>query len=96
MLPAADATELLRRLQEVHARRVRSESQRQRLTDREIEILQEFALGRTTDEVAASLLISPNTVQTHVRSVLNKLGVRSKLEAILLALRSDWIRLPRD
>ena len=57
------------------------------LTDRETEILQALAEGRSTVEVADLLAISPLTVQSHVKSILAKLGVHSKIEAVTLAWR---------
>ena len=63
------------------------------LTDREWEILRNVAQGRRNDDIAASLFISPQTVQTHVRNVLGKLEVHSKLEAVALAVRHSQIEL---
>lgn len=63
------------------------------LTDREWEILRNVAQGRRNDDIAASLYISPQTVQTHVRNVLGKLEVHSKLEAVALAVRHSQIEL---
>lgn len=58
-----------------------------RLTARETEILRALAGGESTAAVAASLGISPLTVQSHVKSILAKLGVHSKIEAVTLAWR---------
>ncbi len=66
-----------------------------RLTAREVEILRVLAEGKSTDEVAESLFISRLTVQSHVKSILAKLGVHSKLEAVTYALRRGIIDLPR-
>jgi DNA-binding NarL/FixJ family response regulator len=57
------------------------------LTDREREILALLASGLRNDDIAAKLFISPQTVQTHVRNLLGKLGVHSKLEAVAFAVR---------
>jgi DNA-binding NarL/FixJ family response regulator len=57
------------------------------LTDREREILGQLAQGLRNDDIATKLFISPQTVQTHVRNLLNKLGVHSKLEAVAFAVR---------
>ena len=57
------------------------------LTEREREILGLLAKGLRNDDIAAGLFISPQTVQTHVRNLLGKLGVHSKLEAVALAVR---------
>jgi DNA-binding NarL/FixJ family response regulator len=63
------------------------------LTEREREILRHVAQGRRNDDIAAALFISPQTVQTHVRNVLGKLDVHSKLEAVALAVRHGQIEL---
>jgi DNA-binding NarL/FixJ family response regulator len=63
------------------------------LTPREVQILQSFADGFATDEVGDRLGISPRTVRSHVESILTKLGVRSKLEAVLSGLRAGVIHL---
>ena len=51
------------------------------LTGREAEVLRLLADGLTDREIAASLLVSPRTVETHVSSVLHKLGARNRAEA---------------
>ncbi len=53
-----------------------------------------LADGRTTQEVAQALSISVMTVQSHVKNVLAKLGVHSKVEAIRYAWRSGAISMP--
>lgn len=63
------------------------------LTDREWDILRHLARGRRNDDVAATLFISPQTVHTHVRNLLGKLGVHSKLEAVALAVRHGKIKV---
>jgi DNA-binding NarL/FixJ family response regulator len=61
------------------------------LTDREREILQLLAEGVRNDEIATRLFISAQTVQTHVRNILGKLRVHSKLEAVSFAVRHGAI-----
>jgi two-component system, NarL family, response regulator LiaR len=63
------------------------------LTSRELEVLQGLVDGLSTDELATSLFLSPRTVQGHVQSILTKLNVRSKLEAVLHGLRYGLVRL---
>jgi NarL family two-component system response regulator LiaR len=63
------------------------------LTSREIEVLQALTDGLSTNEVASSLFLSRRTVQGHVQSILTKLQVRSKLEAVLYGLRHGLVRL---
>ena len=57
------------------------------LTEREREILGLFAQGKRNDDIARELYISPQTVQTHVRNILGKLRVHSKLEAVSFAVK---------
>jgi DNA-binding NarL/FixJ family response regulator len=64
------------------------------LTDREREVLREVATGRTNKEIARSLHIAETTVKSHVRAILDKLGVRSRTQAALQALR--WQVLSSD
>ena len=61
------------------------------LTEREREILQLLAEGMRNDDIASKLFISPQTVQTHVRNILGKLRVHSKLEAVAFAVRHGAI-----
>ena len=58
------------------------------LTDREREV-REIGIGRTNKEIARSLRIAETTVKSHVRSILDKLGVHSRTQAALHALRSE-------
>jgi DNA-binding NarL/FixJ family response regulator len=64
------------------------------LTRREREVLALLADGHTTQEVAGALSISVMTVQSHVKNVLAKLGVHSKVEAIRFAWRSGALAMP--
>jgi DNA-binding NarL/FixJ family response regulator len=63
------------------------------LTPRELEVLQGLADGMSTEELSTALFVSPRTVQGHVQSVITKLQVRSKLEAVVTGLRRGLIRL---
>ncbi len=57
------------------------------LTEREVEILQHMALGRTNQEIADELYLSERTVRTHVTNILAKLGLSNRTQAVLYALR---------
>jgi len=57
------------------------------LTARETEVLRMLAAGSATPEIARRLSISEATVRNHVRNILNKLDVHSRLEAVCLAIR---------
>ena len=63
------------------------------LTEREREILGLLAQGMRNEDIAKQLFISPQTVQTHVRNILGKLRVHSKLEAVAFAVKNGAIQV---
>lgn len=65
------------------------------LTKREQEVLQLFANGKSTVEVSRALTISQKTVKNHLTSIYQKLNVRDRTEAVLLAVRMGLIKLER-
>ena len=92
ILPAAHLAALVELIGVV--RQDRGPSRMETLTRREREVLALLADGLTTGDVATALSISVFTVQTHVKNVLAKLGVHSKVEAIRYAWRSGSLRMP--
>jgi two-component system nitrate/nitrite response regulator NarL len=64
------------------------------LTPREREILQMIAQGLSLEEVALRLVVSPETVRTHLSNARRKLGARNRTEAVVAAMRSAQIRMP--
>ncbi len=66
------------------------------LTTREIEVLQLVSLGLTDAQIAEKLIISPRTVEAHVRSFLNKLGVSSRTAATRSAIAHKLVVLDVD
>lgn len=58
-----------------------------RLTPREQAVLRQIALGKTNLEIGESLGIAVTTVKTHLKNILQKLHVRSRLEAVLLSIQ---------
>jgi DNA-binding NarL/FixJ family response regulator len=58
------------------------------LTDREREIVAWVATGRSNDEIADELYLSPATVRTHVGRALTKLGARDRAQLVVLAVRA--------
>jgi two-component system NarL family response regulator len=62
-----------------------------RLTDREIEVLRLVAKGMSNKEIAAELVIAENTVKNHVRNILEKLQMRSRMEAAMYAVREKLV-----
>jgi two-component system NarL family response regulator len=63
------------------------------LTGREVEILRHVAAGETSREIGRVLYISENTVKNHIRNILDKLGLHSRSEAVLYAVRESLIEL---
>jgi DNA-binding CsgD family transcriptional regulator len=62
------------------------------LTPREMEVIQLVAEGLSNKEIARSLSISPRTVNFHLDNLFSKLGVRSRTEAAVYALRQGYVR----
>ena len=61
------------------------------LSAREVEVLRRLEAGASNQAIAEELIISENTVKTHVRSVMMKLGARSRGEAVAVARRSHLL-----
>jgi two-component system NarL family response regulator len=59
-----------------------------RLSDRELEVLKRVARGLDNDEIAAELDMSPTAVRNHVANILEKLQLRSRIEAAILAMET--------
>jgi two-component system NarL family response regulator len=64
-----------------------------RLTSRELEVLKLVAQGMSNKEIAAELYISENTVKNHVRNILEKLHLHSRMEAVVYAVREKILDL---
>jgi DNA-binding NarL/FixJ family response regulator len=66
------------------------------LTGRELEVLRLAARGSRTKEIAADLAVSTRTVEAHLTSIFNKLGVSTRTEAVLRASSKGWLSVADD
>jgi two-component system NarL family response regulator len=62
-----------------------------RLSDRELEVLRLVARGLSNKDIATELVIAENTVKNHVRNILEKLQLRSRMEAAMYAVREKLV-----
>jgi putative two-component system response regulator len=67
---------------------------RQRLSQREREVVTLLAQGLNGEEIAETLFLSPATIRTHVRNAMDKVGARTRAHLIAVALADDEISLP--
>jgi DNA-binding NarL/FixJ family response regulator len=63
------------------------------LSLREIEVLEQIALGNSNKEIARALKISDQTVKNHITSILRKLAVNDRTQAVVYAIRHGWIKM---
>jgi NarL family two-component system response regulator LiaR len=66
------------------------------LSEREMEVLRLASKGISNKDIAKELVVSVRTVQAHLGNIFNKLGVGSRTEAVLYALRSGWFSLEEE
>jgi DNA-binding NarL/FixJ family response regulator len=69
----------------------RSRSLSPRLTDRELQVLKLVAKGLSNKEIASELYIAENTAKNHVRNILEKLHLHSRMEAVVYAMREKLL-----
>lgn len=68
------------------------EEERNPLTEREVEVLKLVSEGKTTKQIAEQLYLSPGTVRNYISAILDKLGVRNRIEAITLFQEKGWFQ----
>lgn len=98
LLSTSEVFEMLRIAAKIRQRNNEARAISESLTTREREVLQALSDGNSRDEICARLNISLSTEHTHITNILSKLGVHSRLEAVLFAARHDLteIRTPTD
>jgi DNA-binding NarL/FixJ family response regulator len=77
-----------------HMGRSGAQPQPQLLTERQMVVLRLVAEGLSDKEIALELKISPDTARKHVRAIRERMGVRSRTEAAILAMRSGLLQAP--
>jgi DNA-binding NarL/FixJ family response regulator len=85
------ATKLLDEFKQMSRQGTRQQINAPRLTDRELEVLRLVARGHNNREIAKELFISENTVKNHVRNILEKLQLHSRMEAVMYAVRENLL-----
>src|SRR4051794_21484719 len=93
LMPPREVTELLRFAREEQERRRLARFAADALTEREREVLQLLADGLNTRQISERLHISTRTHRNHVASILQKLGVHSQLQAVLVGLRLELVEI---
>ena len=93
-MPASLLMGLIMRMPRDRNAAYREEKGWERLTLREREILEQLARGKSGETISEELHIAPLTVRTHIRNLMAKLGVHSRLEAVAFALKNGLIDRP--
>ncbi len=96
LFSTAEIVELLRIAGHTRDQEWEARANIEKLTTRELEVLQGLAEGLSNREIADRLYVSLDTERTHMMNVLNKLGVHSRLQALLFALRYGLVNLRQD
>jgi len=94
VMPTSLLVGLLMRMPRDKAAAYQDDKGWERLTVREQEVLERLASGKSGDEIAEELHIAPLTVRTHIRNLMSKMGVHSRLEAVTFGLKNGLIEPP--
>jgi DNA-binding NarL/FixJ family response regulator len=93
LIPADLFVRAIARKRNVASAKRERDAVRLEFTPREIEVLQLLAIGLSTNHMAARIGIAPHTIEWHVRNVIEKLAVHSKLQALIAAAHYGLIEL---
>jgi len=93
LLSESELVELLRLAGQLREEEVEARASIEQITPREREVLQSLAEGLSNKEIAAKLHMSVDTERTHMMNILNKLGVHSRLQALVFATRHGLVEI---
>ncbi|MEW6638820.1 MAG: response regulator transcription factor, partial [Actinomycetota bacterium] len=93
LLPPGEVVEMLRLVSRERQQEYDARQAIERLTAREKEVLQALAEGLESKEIARKLSITVETERTHMVNILHKLGVHSRLQALLFAVRHGLVEI---
>lgn len=94
VMPTSLLVGLLMRMPRDKAAAFQDDKGWERLTVREQEVLEQLATGKSGGEIAEDLHIAPLTVRTHIRNLMSKMGVHSRLEAVAFGMKNGLINPP--
>ena len=94
--PAQEISEAFRIVSSGRRREREAEIMINKLTPREIEVLQAIAEGQSDKEISENFYVSVGTVRTHIASIRAKLEVQSRLQALLFAVRYGVVELDKS
>jgi NarL family two-component system response regulator LiaR len=80
-----------RLMEELNPHKQREASPQEQLSEREVEVLKLVAKGHSNQMIAEQLIISPKTAKTHVSNILSKLGLASRTQAAVYALKAGLV-----
>jgi DNA-binding CsgD family transcriptional regulator len=70
---------------------VQTSSRSDALSDRELAVLEELAMGTSTEDIAGKFHVSPHTVRTHIKNIMRKLDAHTRAHAVAIAYSEDAI-----
>jgi DNA-binding NarL/FixJ family response regulator len=93
VLHPAVARKVLQRFRQEDTEQKKEEQAKDLLTDREVDILKMAANGLNNKDIAKELSVSVRTVESHLGTIFNKMGVGSRTEAVIRGMKKGWFTL---
>jgi two-component system, NarL family, response regulator LiaR len=93
VLHPAVARKVLQRFRQEDTEQKKEEQDKDLLTDREVDILKMAANGMNNKDIAKELSVSVRTVESHLGTIFNKMGVGSRTEAVIRGMKKGWFTL---